>query len=199
VWVSCLLLHGGFWVVAHWAAGMCPGFKLVVLKVHILLCYITYWSFSGCLLRKGDPLPLSRLWMWPHVNQVKIYNTSWNSKNKEARREWACSKRKKTFRSPYFQISYLLHFLFVLNNLKSYGSVIWSFTKPFWSAKTIEWCPKILSFRMQTGHMCQPTCPWPPSLGEGIYWSFLHWFEWFLLQWMCHLKVFKKLFEVQRQ
>jgi hypothetical protein len=33
-------------------------------------------------------------------------------------------KEKKTFRSPYFQISYLPHFLFVLNNLKSYGRII---------------------------------------------------------------------------
>jgi len=43
----------------------------------------------------------------------------------------------------------------------------------------------LLSYKMQTSHMCQPTCPWPPSLGEGISWSFLHRFEWFLLHWMC--------------
>jgi len=28
-------------------------------------------------------------------DQVKIYNISWNSENKEAKRGWACSKRKK--------------------------------------------------------------------------------------------------------
>jgi hypothetical protein len=66
-------------------------------------------------------------------------------------------KEKKTFRPIYFQISYLPHFLFVLNNLKSYGNTIWSFTNPFWSAKTIKWRPKILSTIMQTGHMCKPT------------------------------------------
>ncbi len=43
----------------------------------------------------------------------------------------------------------------------------------------------LLSYKMQTSHMCQPTCPWPLSLGEGISWSFLHRFEWFLLHWMC--------------
>jgi hypothetical protein len=58
------------------------------------------------------------------------------------------------FRPPYFQISYLLHFLFVLNNLKRYGSAIWSFTKPFWNVKTIEWCPKIINSKIQIGHMC---------------------------------------------
>jgi len=116
---------------------------------------------------------------WPHVNQVKIYNTSWNFKNKEARRGWACSKEKKTIRTPYFQISYLSHILFVLNNLKSYGNIIWSFTKDFWNAKTIKWRPKILSTIMQIGHMCQPTCPWPPSFREDIFCSFLHRFEWF--------------------
>jgi hypothetical protein len=31
----------------------------------------------------------------------------------------------------------------------------------------------LLSYKMQTSHMCQPTCPWPPSLGEGTSWSFL--------------------------
>jgi len=34
--------------------------------------------------------------------------------------------------------------------------------KTFWRPKIIEWCQKILSFRMQIGHMCQPTsCTWP--------------------------------------
>ncbi len=46
---------------------------------------------------------------------------------------------------------------------------------------------------MQIGHMCQPTCPWHPSLCEGISYSFLHWFEQFLLHWMCHL-IFTKPF-----
>jgi len=130
---------------------------------------------------------------WPHVNQLKIYNTSWNSKNKEARRGWACSKEKKTFRPLYFQISYLPHILFVLNNLKNYGNTIWSFTKKNSSAKTIKWCPKILSTIMQNGHMCQPTCPCPASFRKNIFCSFLHRFEWFLLHWMCHLKFYKKI------
>jgi hypothetical protein len=100
-------------------------------------------------------------------------------------------EKKKTFRPPCFQISYLPHFLFVLNNLKSYGSFIWNFTKSFSSAKTIEWRPKILSSKMQIGHMCQPTCPWPSSLGKDISCSFLHQFEHFLLSWTCHLKLYK--------
>ncbi len=82
--------------------------------------------------------------------------------------------------------------MFVLNNLKSCGSAIWIFPKAFWSAKTIEWRSKILSSRPQTGHICQPTCPWPPSSGEGMSCSNLHWFEWFLLHWMHHLKLYKR-------
>jgi hypothetical protein len=31
---------------------------------------------------------------------------------------------KKTFRPSYFLFSYFLHFFFVLNNLKNYGSAI---------------------------------------------------------------------------
>jgi hypothetical protein len=31
------------------------------------------------------------------------------------------------------------------------------FYKTFLNTKTIEWLPNILSFRMQTSHMCQPT------------------------------------------
>jgi hypothetical protein len=33
-------------------------------------------------------------------------------------------KEKKTFKPLYFQISYLPHILFVLNNLKNHGSAI---------------------------------------------------------------------------
>ncbi len=87
----------------------------------------------------------------------RLIHASWNFKNKEARRGWACSKKKKTFKPIYFQISYLPHFLFVLNNLKNYGNTIWSFRKPFWSEKTIKWHPNIISTIMQTGHMCEPT------------------------------------------
>jgi len=108
-------------------------------------------------------------------------------------------KEKQTFRPFYFQISYFLHFLFVLNNLKSYGNTIWSFTKKHSSAKTTKWCPKILSIIMQNGHMCQPTCPWPPSFIKDIFCSFLHRFEWFLWHWMCHLKFYKKKLEVQKK
>ncbi len=57
------------------------------------------------------------------------------------------------------------------------GCGIWTFTKPLWSEKTIDLHPKTLSSGMQTGHMCQPTCPWPPSFGEGISCSFFHQFE----------------------
>jgi len=59
----------------------------------------------------------------------------WNSKNKEVKRGWACSNKKKTYKPLYFQILYLPHFLFVLNNLKHYGNTIWNFTKPFLKAK----------------------------------------------------------------
>jgi hypothetical protein len=93
-------------------------------------------------------------------------------------------QKKKPFKFSYFQISCLPHFLFILNNFKSYENTIWSFTKPFWNTKTIEWRWKILNSKMQIGHMCKPTCPWPPSLGKGISCSFLHQFEWFLLHLM---------------
>jgi hypothetical protein len=58
---------------------------------------------------------------------MKIYNISWNSKNKEAttkkeEEDELVRGQKKTFGPPYFQISYLFHFFFVLNNLKTYES-----------------------------------------------------------------------------
>jgi hypothetical protein len=89
---------------------------------------------------------------------MKIYNISWISKNKEGRTRWACSREKKTFRPLYFQISYFLHLLLVLNNFKSYQSAIWTFTKPFSNAKTIKQHPKILNSKTQIFHRCQATC-----------------------------------------
>jgi hypothetical protein len=112
-------------------------------------------------------------------------------KTKKQEEDELLQREKKTFKLLYFQISYLSHFLFVLNNVKNYGSTIWSFTKHFWSAKTIEWHSKILSSRMQIGHICQLTCPWPLSLGENISYSNFHRFERILLHWMCHLKLYK--------
>jgi hypothetical protein len=58
---------------------------------------------------------------------MKIYNIFWNSKNKEAttkkeEEDELVQGERKTFGPPYFQISYLLHFFFVLNNLKTYES-----------------------------------------------------------------------------
>ncbi len=35
------------------------------------------------------------------------------------------------------------------------------------------------------------SCLWPPSFGKGISCSFLHRFEWWFLDWMCHLKIYK--------
>jgi hypothetical protein len=62
------------------------------------------------------------------VSQVKIYNT-WNSKKNgvtttKQEEDELVIREKKTFRPPYFQISYLPHFLYVLNNLKIYENVI---------------------------------------------------------------------------
>jgi hypothetical protein len=40
-------------------------------------------------------------------------------------------KEKKKIRPLYFQISYFLQFLFILNNLQNSRSAIWSCTKRF--------------------------------------------------------------------
>jgi hypothetical protein len=57
------------------------------------------------------------------VNQVKIYNSSWNSKEKGAttksKKRMSLFKEKNKIRPPYFQISHLRHSLFVLNNFKA--------------------------------------------------------------------------------
>jgi hypothetical protein len=45
-------------------------------------------------------------------------------KTKKQEKDEVVHRENKTFRPPYFQISYILHFLFVLNNLKSYGNII---------------------------------------------------------------------------
>jgi hypothetical protein len=58
-------------------------------------------------------------------DQVKIYNTFLEFQKQRSKKRMSFFKeRKKTFRPPYFQISYLPHFLFVLNNLKSFGNII---------------------------------------------------------------------------
>jgi hypothetical protein len=120
-------------------------------------------------------------------------------KQRNQKRIELVQRGKKNLEPPYFQISYLYHFLFVLNNLKIYRSAIWRFIKPFWSAKTIEWHSKILSSKIQIGHMCQPiSCMWASLLGKNISYSFFHWFEWFFLHWMCHLKLYKTIWEVQK-
>ncbi len=95
----------------------------------------------------------------------------------------------------HFEKAYFAHSLIDLRNFYCIRCAIWSFKKPLWCAKTIEWLPKILRSRVQTGHMCQPTCPWPPSLREGISCLFLYHFEQFLLHWMWHLKLYKSSFK----
>jgi len=45
-------------------------------------------------------------------------------RNQRRQKKMSLFKEKKESKSCYFQISFLLNFLFVLNNLKSYGSVI---------------------------------------------------------------------------
>jgi hypothetical protein len=129
-----------------------------------------FWSFLSFWKTFHDH-------MWTKQNSTILFGTLKTSKKEEDE----LVPKKKTLTPPYFQISYHPHFLFFWNNLQSYGSAIWNFTKPFWSAKTIEWRPKILSSRIQTNHMCQPTCPWPPSLGKNIPCWILHQFEQFLL------------------
>ncbi len=69
--------------------------------------------------------------------------------------------------------------------------------KPFWNGNIIKWRHKILSSKIQTSDNCQPTSPWPPSLGEGISCSNLDQFEQFLLHWMHHLRLYK-IFENNR-
>jgi hypothetical protein len=45
-------------------------------------------------------------------------------KTKKQEKDELVHIENKTFRPLYFQISYILHFLFVLNNLESYGNII---------------------------------------------------------------------------
>jgi len=45
-------------------------------------------------------------------------------KTKKQEEDELVQREEKKLKPPYFQISFLLHFFFVLNNLKSYESVI---------------------------------------------------------------------------
>jgi hypothetical protein len=120
------------------------------------------------------------------------------SNNKEGRRGWACSRRF-FFLNP---LIFKFHIFFIscyLDNLKSYESSIWSFTKPFSSAKTIKWHPKILSSKMKIGHMYKPTCPWPLSFGKKhiLFTSSLIWVIFVTLD--APGEGLKNHFEFQRQ
>jgi hypothetical protein len=53
------------------------------------------------------------------------------SNDKKEKEDDLVQGKKKTLRPLYFQISYLPHFLLVLNNLKSYESANRRFTNPF--------------------------------------------------------------------
>jgi hypothetical protein len=87
-----------------------------------------FWSFLSFWKTFHDH-------MWTKWKFTILFGTP---KTKKQEEDELVQREKKTFIPLYIQISYLPHFLFVLNNLKSYGNAIWSFTKPFWSAKTIE-------------------------------------------------------------
>ncbi len=54
----------------------------------------------------------------------------------------------------FFQSICLFHFLFILNEFKSYGGEIWSFKNDFWSAKKLDQCVYILSFKMKNYIFC---------------------------------------------
>jgi len=64
------------------------------------------------------------------MNETKLYFLELQKQRNKKRmrllqeKDEVVHKENKTFRPPYFQISYILHFLFVLNNLKSYGNII---------------------------------------------------------------------------
>jgi hypothetical protein len=119
------------------------------------------------------PLP----YFWSFLSFWKMFHdhrwTKWKftilvgtPKTKKQEEDELVQRGKKTFRPLLFSNFISFSFLVVLNN------GIWSFTKPFWSAKTIEWHPKILSSRIQTGHMCQPYHVYDPLHVEKAY--FVH-------------------------
>jgi len=49
---------------------------------------------------------------------MKFYNFFRTPKIKKQEEDELVKKENKTFKPPYFEISYLPHFIFVLNNLK---------------------------------------------------------------------------------
>ncbi len=56
----------------------------------------------------------------------------------------------------HLEKAYFVHSFSNLSNFYCIRCAISIFTKAFWSEKTIKWCPKILSSKMQTDHMCKP-------------------------------------------
>ncbi len=92
----------------------------------------------------------------------------------------------------HLEKAYLAHSFINLNDFLLHWMHHLRPYKKIWRPNKIYWHPNILSCRMQTSHMCQPTsCPWPHSLGKGISYSFLYRFAWFLLHKMHQMKGYK--------
>jgi hypothetical protein len=129
--------------------------------------------------------------MWTKWKFTILFGTP---KTKKQEEDELVQREKKhldplTFKFHVFLISCL--FWMILKTMEVPSEILQNL---FWRSKTIDWHPKILSSRMQIGHMCQLTsCMWPPSLGKGISCSFLHWFERFLLHKRCQMKGYKML------
>ncbi len=62
--------------------------------------------------------------------------------------------KKKTLNPSYFPTLYLIHFLFIFNDLKSYGAPCKALWKLFEVQKKMEKWPKSLSFKSQFVLMC---------------------------------------------
>jgi hypothetical protein len=83
-----------------------------------------------------------------------FFEFQWQRNNKKKKKKWwTHSMRKIIIKPPLISNLYFYHFLFILNDLKSYECTN-CFTKLLWNQKTIEQCFKILSFKTQTIFMC---------------------------------------------
>jgi hypothetical protein len=139
---------------------------------------------------------------------LKLYKTFWKCNDNKVISEdlklqnsnWSYVPTIPCLWPLHLEKTYFVHSFINLSDYFWIRCTIWRFTKPFGSAKIIEWCPKILSSRIQIGHMCQPTsCPWPPLtwkrhilLIPSSIWGIIFTFD-------AQFEPLENLFEVKRQ
>ncbi len=144
---------------------------LFIWKMHILFKPSSIWTIFVAL--NAPSKVLWNLWkQWVTSKHLMLQNVNWSY--------------VATHILPTTPFIWRMHIMFKLLSIWMIFVALDAPSKVlqniFWSEKKIEWHPKILSSKMQIGHTCEPTsCPWLPSLGEGISCSNLHWFEQFLL------------------